>query len=70
MSYNLTAEALCADGAVTPKEAARLLGVGHSTLYVLMQDGTLPYCRVGSVRRIPRLAITRYLAGTLTSGRC
>ena len=66
----LTAEELVAEGAVTPKEAARLLGVGLTTLYTMMADGTLPYCRVrGSFRRIPRLAITRYLAGTLVSGR-
>ena len=66
----LTAEELVAEGAVTPKQAAKLLGVGLTTLYEMMNDGTLPYCRLrGSFRRIPRVAITRYLAVTLVLGR-
>ncbi len=66
----LTAEELVAEGAVPPKEAARLLGVGLTTVYEMMATGELPYCRVrGSFRRIPRLAITRLLAAVLVSGR-
>jgi excisionase family DNA binding protein len=64
-----TAEELVAEGVVSPKEAARLLGVGITTIYAMMADGTLPYCRVRADRRIPRIAITRYLAGALASGR-
>ncbi|MBD5605187.1 MAG: helix-turn-helix domain-containing protein [Candidatus Eremiobacteraeota bacterium] len=63
---------LVADGVVTPKEAARLLGIGHSTLYELMSSGDIPVVqlrgsRKATFRRIPRLAITRYLAEHLTS---
>jgi excisionase family DNA binding protein len=33
-------------------EAAQVLGLGKTTLYGLMDSGKLPYCRIGTRRRI------------------
>jgi excisionase family DNA binding protein len=67
-SNQLTAEQLCSAGVVNPKEAAKLLGIGHTMLYALMKKGELPYVLIGRSRRIPRAGIIRYLAEHLTSG--
>ena len=37
----------------TPVEAAHALGVGRSTIYVLVANGDVPSVRIGSSRRIP-----------------
>ena len=42
---------------VSPVEAANLLGIGRSTVYVLMQSGELASVRVGGSRRIPVAAL-------------
>lgn len=42
---------------VTPREAAALLGIGHSKLYLLMQNGELESLKIGSCRRIPMTSI-------------
>ena len=68
-AVHLTAVEMCPDGVVTPKEACRILACGLTTHYDLMNSGALPYCRVGMARRIPRAALMRYLASSLTSGR-
>jgi hypothetical protein len=49
----LSAEELVAEGAVTPKEAARLMGVGLKTLYEMMANGEMPYCRARVVPAHP-----------------
>ncbi len=36
----------------SPLEAAQALGIGRSTLYVLLADGTIPSVRIGASRRI------------------
>ena len=36
----------------TPVEAARALGIGRSTIYLLLADGTIPSVRIGASRRI------------------
>lgn len=42
---------------LSPVEAANLLGIGRSTLYVLMQSGDLASVRIGGSRRIPVAAL-------------
>jgi excisionase family DNA binding protein len=42
---------------VSPIEAANLLGIGRSKLYLLLQSGDLQSIRIGSCRRIPVTAI-------------
>lgn len=58
---------------LTPIETARVLGIGRSKLYQLLQDGQLDSVHIGSCRRIPLPAIHRFLealnAGVATAGR-
>lgn len=42
-------------------EAARILGIGRTTVYRLMDRGDLHSVRIGTARRIPRSAIEAYL---------
>jgi excisionase family DNA binding protein len=42
---------------VSPREAAALLGIGHSKLYLLLQNGELDSLKIGSCRRIPMSSI-------------
>jgi excisionase family DNA binding protein len=48
--------------AYSPSEAARLLSVGRTFLYTLLQDGKLKSVRLGSRRLITRAAIDELLA--------
>ena len=41
------------------------LGVSRSWLYVLMDNGKVPFFHVGRVRLIKESAITAYLAGSV-----
>ncbi|MDQ1628772.1 MAG: hypothetical protein QOI54_2516 [Actinomycetota bacterium] len=43
---------------LTPREAAALLGIGRSKLYLLLQSGDLESVHVGSCRRIPVDSVT------------
>jgi excisionase family DNA binding protein len=43
---------------VSPREAAALLGIGRSTLYLLLQNGDLQSIHIGACRRIPVDAVT------------
>ena len=45
----------------TTVEAARLLGVGRSTVYLLMGEGRLESVKVGGLRRIPAAALEEYV---------
>lgn len=45
---------------VSPTEAARLLGIGRSTMYELLKIGAIPYKRIGADRRIPFVALKAY----------
>ena len=58
---------------LTPIETARVLGIGRSKLYQLLQDGQLDSVHIGSCRRIPLPAIHTFLAalnaGGATAGR-
>ncbi len=48
---------LVQDGLVSIGEAAEFLAVSRSTLYELMDQGRLPYAKIGRSRRIPRRAL-------------
>jgi excisionase family DNA binding protein len=41
--------------------AAAAIGVGKSTLYLAMEDGSLPFCKIGSMRVILREDLERFL---------
>ena len=47
------AEALAEDGLVTVTEAAGFLRLSRTTIYTLMDQGTLPFVKIGRSRRIP-----------------
>ena len=49
----------------TPEQAAHALGIGRSTLYVLLADGSIPSVRIGRRRRIPVDGLRRYVASLL-----
>ena len=49
--------------AYRPGEAAELLGIGRTTLYGLLEAGTIRSVRAGRCRLIPASAIEEFLAG-------
>ncbi len=57
--------ALAEDGAVSVKEATRLLSVSRSLLYAMMESGKLAYARIGRRRVIPRKAIQEVIAANM-----
>ena len=61
-------EDLARDGNARVDEACRFLGVGRSTLYVLMAGGDLPVVRIGRCRRIPWAALRQFNARAMTGG--
>lgn len=56
---------LIADGLMDVRAAEKFTGIGKSKLYSLMATGELPYCKIGSCRRIPRRALEEFLARSL-----
>ncbi len=44
------------------EEAARLLGLGRTTLFVMLAAGELPVIRIGRAVRIPRVALDQWIA--------
>jgi excisionase family DNA binding protein len=46
----------------SPQEAADYLRVTRTTIYNLMEDGTLPNVKIATCRRIPRSALDALLA--------
>jgi excisionase family DNA binding protein len=46
-------------------EAARFLGVSRSQVYKLMDQGCLPYVKIGKSRRIPHRAVVELAAKNL-----
>jgi excisionase family DNA binding protein len=59
------AEGLMADGLVSVPEACGFLSVSRATVYQLMADGRLAYCKVGHCRRIPRRALVELAEASL-----
>lgn len=55
-------EELVHDGVVGREEAAKLLDVSVRTLDEMLHSRKIPYTRSNKVRKIPRAAITKYLA--------
>jgi excisionase family DNA binding protein len=54
------------EGGLLPvSEAAEFLGVSRSMVYALMEDGQLPYVKIGRARRIPRRALLAFAAERL-----
>ena len=58
----LKALALLAQGAITVREAEAFTGLKKSFLYRLMEQGRLPYIKIGAARRIPKAALIRLMA--------
>jgi len=53
------------DGMLSIAEAVRHSGLGRSSLYELMQGGTLPFAKIQGRRLIPRRALNALLASSL-----
>ena len=47
---------------LTPVQAAHALGIGRSSLYELLRTGALRSVLIGTSRRIPRPALTDFIA--------
>ena len=47
---------------VTPMMAARLLGIGRTTIYRMLSEGELPGVRFGKTWRLPVVELRRHLA--------
>ena len=47
---------------LTPKEAARALGLSQSYVYELLASAALPSITIGRTRRIPRRALEDFVA--------
>jgi WhiB family redox-sensing transcriptional regulator len=47
---------------LTPEEAAQMLNVSRSKIYLLLRNGDLESVRVGGSRRIPTAALTDYVS--------
>ena len=61
-------EQLVEGGLVSIEEAMAFLSVGRSTLYELMDQGLLPWAKIGRSRRIPRNALIQLAQLTLRGG--
>ena len=60
---------LLADGMETPKTAAAFLKISVAQVYRLMEDGELPFAKIGRSRRIPRRALVELAARSLVGRR-
>lgn len=56
------------DGAVSIGDAQTITGLGRTTLYAAMARGELPFIKIGAARRIPRRALTEWMAKHLMVG--
>lgn len=45
----------------TTAEAAKVLGIGRSTLYLLLGRGEIESVKIGALRRIPPTALDAYV---------
>jgi excisionase family DNA binding protein len=57
---------ILADGLVDVREAANFLAVSRAMMYKILDNGDLPYCKIGRSRRIPRRALIEYASSTMT----
>lgn len=56
---------LVADGLLSIEEACAFLSISRSTLYELMDQGELPFTKIGRSRRIPKRACIELAAKNL-----
>jgi excisionase family DNA binding protein len=68
MATTAIPKTLVADGLVSVSEAGKFLNLSRATLYVLMERGELPYCKIGGARRIPRKALVELAERSLVAG--
>ncbi|MQF70456.1 helix-turn-helix domain-containing protein [SAR202 cluster bacterium AD-812-D07_MRT_10900m] len=54
--------------AYTPEQTRRLLGLGRTTMYNRIADGTIPSVRIGSRILIPKRALEQLLNDTVSKG--
>lgn len=52
---------------LTPNEAAKALGISRASLYPLLMRKEIPSIRVGGLRRVPVVALQRYIDELLTA---
>ncbi len=61
-------EFLVADGLVSIDEAMSFLSVSRSTVYELMDQGLLPFAKIGRSRRVPKRALVEFAKANLRGG--
>lgn len=49
------------DDVLEIKDLCAILKIGRKTAYKLLQDGDIPYRRIGRVYKIPKDALIQYL---------
>lgn len=54
---------------MTPKEAALALSLGETKVYELLATGEIESIKIGAARRIPRQAITDYVAAKMSTAK-
>ena len=59
--YNLASSALEPQALLRIEDVARVLAVGRTTVYALIESGHLKPVHIGRACRIPRREIIRYL---------
>ena len=47
------------------EEAARMLSLSRTTVYLLLESGQLPSIKCGTARRIPRVALDEWISRQL-----
>jgi excisionase family DNA binding protein len=62
-----TPEDLVADGLRTVKFAGEFLSASRTTVYKMMNDGDLPFVKIGRARRIPHRALVEAAARGLVA---
>lgn len=68
MATQTAPEELLTRGSIRVPVAVREYGVSRSRLYEWMAAQRLPFCQLGRVRVIPRLALERLLALEMQGG--
>lgn len=56
---------MVSEGLLDVRQAEEFSGLRKSKLYALMSSGELAYCKVGAARRIPKKALSEFLAKNL-----
>jgi excisionase family DNA binding protein len=46
---------------LTPKDVARRLAIGRTTVFLLLRSGQLPSVKIGRARRIPAAAVDDFI---------